>query len=54
MTELKLGEKNDAKATTISWLPSIVYKNQYYNKNKLNLNLKASCFKQPQCIYAKQ
>jgi len=54
MTKLKLGEKNDAKTTTTSSLPSIVYKNQYYNKNKLNLNLRASCFKQPQGIYAKQ
>jgi len=54
MTKLKLGEKNDAKTTTISLLPSIVCKNQYHNKNKLNLNLKASCFKQPQGIYAKQ
>jgi len=52
MTKLKVGEKNDSKTTTTSWLPSIVYKNQYYNKQKLNLNLKASCFKQPQGIYA--
>jgi len=55
MTKLKLGEKIDAKTTTTtSWLPSIVYKIQYYNKHKLNLNLKASRFKQPQGIYAKQ
>ena len=54
MTNLNLGTRNYAKTTTTSWLPSIVYANQYYNKNRYNLDLEQPCFKHSQGIYTKQ
>jgi len=36
--------KNGANTATASWLPSIVYTNQYYNKNSLNLDVVPPCF----------
>jgi len=58
ITKLRLGAKKYAKTATTSWLPSIVFTNQWYDKICHNLDLKqlllqASPAVLPLCFYGK-